>query len=337
MEVDTPKEAIAEEPDEEDHEEDEEDEEEEEGEDDEEEEESSSSEEASGEDEEEGDEEKSKQKKKKKDKKKTKTKKKQRKWKSKKKESKGPKLTELIDWPRDSVIQRRLEYLVKLAEEAPSLMTKGLQAKPKSRKPKSGDEGTDSDEAPDAKRKCVEGAAGSDDQEGDYEVNPAEEKRRAKAKRDRERRARIREEQWRAKKRKQSDQMPIATGTVVAAPAVTAAVAVELGERQPKRTKESEDPTPTPALPPPPRQPFIVRIPAGQQRAAQSPPVMQPQPQPQSPQGASIPLFLGPLAVMGLGTIRSDSPNFHTEQNIWPVGFKSSRFFVSYVYPERQC
>ncbi|EFC48931.1 predicted protein [Naegleria gruberi] len=54
--------------------------------------------------------------------------------------------------------------------------------------------------------------------------------------------------------------------------------------------------------------------------------------------GAVIfPIPLGALTVLSLGKVIYDRPNYHTDKYIWPVGYKSTRYYTSVKDTNRRC
>eukprot|EP00106_Octopus_bimaculoides_P001604 XP_014769046.1 PREDICTED: transforming growth factor beta regulator 1-like [Octopus bimaculoides] len=61
-------------------------------------------------------------------------------------------------------------------------------------------------------------------------------------------------------------------------------------------------------------------------------------PIPLDPLGRPVfPLSIGDLTIHSLGEIVPDRPNFHTEEHIYPIGFCSTRLYVSTRHPDQKC
>ncbi|GAB1599004.1 transforming growth factor beta regulator 1-like [Argonauta hians] len=61
-------------------------------------------------------------------------------------------------------------------------------------------------------------------------------------------------------------------------------------------------------------------------------------PIPLDPLGRPVfPLSIGDLTIHSLGEIVPDRPNFHSEEYIFPIGFCSTRLYVSTRHPDQKC
>lgn len=49
-----------------------------------------------------------------------------------------------------------------------------------------------------------------------------------------------------------------------------------------------------------------------------------------------LPVQIGILTVLSLGTIITDNPNYHNDRYIWPIGYKIQRYYNSTTNPETQ-
>ncbi|KAJ9053335.1 hypothetical protein DSO57_1025140 [Entomophthora muscae] len=61
------------------------------------------------------------------------------------------------------------------------------------------------------------------------------------------------------------------------------------------------------------------------------------QPVPQDETGKYIlPVNIGILTVVSLGTIEHENPKFHNDRYIWPVGYTVKRYYNSTVHADKQ-
>lgn len=49
-----------------------------------------------------------------------------------------------------------------------------------------------------------------------------------------------------------------------------------------------------------------------------------------------LPVQIGILTVLSLGTIITDNPNYHNDRYIWPIGYTIQRYYNSITNPDTQ-